>query len=198
MKLVRVFTIALTGLLGTALHSLAQDEFHTRLTGFREVPANSTVASGEFKATIINDTTIAYELTYSGLEAPITQAHIHFGQRFVAAGIALWLCQTNPPPNPPPNFPDPSGLAPTCPQEAQGPTTVKGNLTAANLIGPAGQGILEPNSDRASEFAQILKAIRAGVTYANVHTSKFPGGEVRGQIRAVKLETQDPTTTSTR
>lgn len=192
MKLVRVFTIALTGLLGTALHSLAQDEFHTRLTGFREVPANSTAASGEFKATIINDTTIAYELTYSGLEAPITQAHIHFGQRFVAAGIALWLCQTNPPPNPPPNFPDPSGLAPTCPQEAQGPTTVKGNLTAANLVGPPAQGILEPNSDRASEFAQILKAIRAGVTYTNVHTSKFPGGEIRGQNRAVKVETQDP------
>jgi hypothetical protein len=109
MKLVRVFTIALTGLLGTALHSLAQDEFHTRLIGFREVPAISTVASGEFRAQIINDTTIAYELIYSGLEGTVTQAHIHFGQRFVAAGIALWLCQTD-------SNKDPTGLAPTCPQ----------------------------------------------------------------------------------
>jgi hypothetical protein len=196
MKLVRVFVIALTGLLGTAAAgSSAEEQFHARLTGFREVPANSTVASGEFKAEIINDTTIAYELTYSGLEAPITQAHIHFGQRFVAAGIALWLCQIPKEPlvAPPAANPfDPTGLAPTCPQEAQGPTTVKGNLTAANLIGPAGQGILEQNSDRASEFAQILKAIRAGVTYTNVHTSKFPGGEIRGQNRAVKVETQDP------
>jgi hypothetical protein len=181
-----LFTV-IAGLLATAAGAPQHEpnNFRANLTGFREVPANSTVASGEFKATIINDTTIAYELTYSGLEAPITQAHIHFGQRFVAAGIALWLCQTD-------TNKDPTNLAPTCPQEAQGPTTVKGNLTAANLVGPAPQGILEPNSDRASEFAQILKAIRAGVTYANVHTSKFPGGEVRGQIRVVKVETQDP------
>jgi len=27
--------------------------------------------------------------------------------------------------------------------------------------------------------------MRAGVTYANVHTAQFPGGEVRGQIEEV-------------
>ena len=35
----------------------------------------------------------------------------------------------------------------------------------------------------AAEFAELVKAIRAGLTYANVHTSKFPGGEIRGQIK---------------
>jgi hypothetical protein len=28
----------------------------------------------------------------------------------------------------------------------------------------------------------VLKAMRAGVAYANVHTGAFPGGEIRGQI----------------
>lgn|SRR3989442_6815605 len=190
MKFVRVFIIALIGLLGTAAGSSHQDQFHANLIGFREVPANSTVASGEFKATIINDTTIAYELTYSGLEAPVTQAHIHFGQRFVAGGISLWLCQIPATPllNPPnPNPSDPTGLAPLCPQEAQGGTTVKGNLTFANLAGPAGQGIDgTPETRTPEEFAEILKAIRARLTYANVHSTKFPAGEIRGQIRLIK------------
>jgi hypothetical protein len=45
-----------------------------------------------------------------------------------------------------------------------------------HVIGPAGQGIA------AGEFAEIVRAIRAGRAYANVHSTKFPGGEIRGQI----------------
>ena len=44
------------------------------------------------------------------------------------------------------------------------------------MIGPANQGIA------AGEFDELVRAIRAGVTYANVHSEKFPGGEIRGQI----------------
>jgi len=50
-------------------------------------------------------------------------------------------------------------------------------VSAANVIGPAGQGIA------ATEFAEVLKAMREGVTYANVHSTLYPGGEIRGQIR---------------
>ncbi len=56
------------------------------------------------------------------------------------------------------------------------PATVTGTLTAANVVGPAGQGIA------AGEFAELIRAIRAGKTYANVHSTKFPGGEIRSQI----------------
>lgn len=64
---------------------------------------------------------------------------------------------------------------------------MKGNLTFANLVGPAAQGIDgTPETRTPAEFAEILKAIRAGLTYANVHSTKFPAGEIRGQIRAVK------------
>ena len=45
-----------------------------------------------------------------------------------------------------------------------------------DIIGPAGQGIT------AGEWGELVAAIRSGVTYANVHTTAHPGGEIRGQI----------------
>ncbi len=65
-----------------------------------------------------------------------------------------------------------SGGTPVCPQTGK----VTGTITAANVIGPAGQGIA------AGEFAEALRAVRKGVAYANVHSSKYPAGEIRGQI----------------
>ena len=37
-------------------------------------------------------------------------------------------------------------------------------------------------ASRAGEWAEVLALIRAGRTYANVHSAKFPGGEIRSQI----------------
>lgn len=140
-----------------------------------EVPALSSVASGRFKATIDEDNqTISYELSYDGLEGNVLQAHIHIGQRSVNGGISVFLCG-NPPTVPPAPIPQP----PACPAP---PATVSGVLTAANIIGPAAQGVA-PTSDTVNEFAELVKLLRSGVTYANVHSSKFPGGEVRGQVR---------------
>jgi len=55
---------------------------------------------------------------------------------------------------------------------------VSGTAKATDVIGPAAQGISP------GEFAKILDAIRSGFAYANVHTTRFPGGEIRGQIRS--------------
>lgn len=146
----------------------AERTFTTTLESYQEVPSVSSQASGEFEARLSADeTTLAYTLTYGGLQGDVRQSHIHFGQHSVNGAIVVFLCQTA-------TNPDPTGLAPTCPQEG----TVEGSLTAANMSGgSAGQGIA------AGEFAELVAALRAGVTYVNVHSSTFTGGEVRGQLK---------------
>jgi len=106
------------------------------------------------------------------LEAAVQQSHIHFGQPGVNGGISLFLCT---------NLGNgPAGTQP-CPAS---PGTVTGVLSAAQLVGPNGQGIAPASAGVSpTEFAEIVKAIRSGVTYANVHSEKFPGGEIRGQLR---------------
>jgi hypothetical protein len=54
---------------------------------------------------------------------------------------------------------------------------VEGVIDPTDVIGPAGQGLA------AGEFAELVRAMRAGMTYANVHTNKHPGGDIRGQIQ---------------
>ena len=143
------------------------DATRTRLVGIQEVPSISTVGVGTFRVRMVSDDAFTFRLTYNRLESPITQSHIHFGQRHVAGGISVFLCSNliNPPP--------PPGTAP-CPGTTSG--VVTGTITADDVIGPVPQGIT------AREFDELVRAIRAGATYANVHTTTFPSGEIRGQI----------------
>jgi hypothetical protein len=137
------------------------------LSGYNEVPSVSTTASGEFRARISKDETqIEYELSYSDLEGAVQQAHIHVGQEGVNGGISVWLCSNLASP------PTPPGVQP-CPPP---PATITGVATAADVVGPTAQGVAP------GEFAELIRAIRAGKTYANVHSTKFPGGEIRDQI----------------
>ena len=64
---------------------------------------------------------------------------------------------------------------PACPGPNSG--QVSGTLDADDVIGPSGQGIA------AGEFAEVVRALRSGSGYGNVHSSVYPGGEVRGNIR---------------
>jgi hypothetical protein len=138
------------------------------MNSFQETPSVSSRGLGEFSARIDDEAqVIVYELTYAGLQGVVTQAHIHLGQRSQAGGVSVFLCG--------------GGDKPPCPQAG----TVTGVIDAADVIGPAAQGI-EPG-----EIAELIRAIRLGHTYANVHSSNqptdppvrgFPGGEIRGQI----------------
>jgi hypothetical protein len=166
-------TIASVALLSMSAAAVAHDDLEARLKPFSEVPAVSSTASGRFKADIDDRTnSIAYQLSYSGLQGEVRQAHIHLGQKGVNGAVMVFLCQTT-------FNPDPTGLAPTCPQSG----TVTGTIRAANIVatvppaGAAGQGI------EANEIGEVIAAIRGGVAYVNVHSTRFPGGEVRGQLR---------------
>lgn len=135
------------------------------LIGYEEVPSVSTAARGEFRARISNDDSqIRYVLSYSDLEGAVQQSHIHVGQKGVNGGISVFLCS---------NLGNgPAGTQP-CPPP---PATISGTITPADVIGPTNQGVAP------GEFEELLRAMRAGVTYVNVHSSKFPTGEIRSQI----------------
>ena len=147
------------------------DNIRIKLKGFEEAPVVITGASGVLELDI-NDAagTIAYELSYKNLEGTVTQAHIHIGQKNVAGGIALWLCQTATNPAPPAVV----ATTPQCPGPNAG--SVTGTLTAASVVGPTGQAV------PAGALGDVLTAIRAGKAYGNVHSTAAPGGEVRGQL----------------
>lgn len=140
------------------------------LTGKEEVPVVATVAGGEFRGFINRgDQSIDYELTYSELQGTVTQGHIHIAQPSVNGSIVVWLCQTA-------TNVDPTGLAPQCPQEG----TVSGTITAANVIA----GSMAGQQLTAGDLAEVIRAIRAGNAYVNIHTNLSGGGEIRGQLRA--------------
>lgn len=144
------------------------DEVVARLQSYQEVPSVSSTASGRFKATIDEGAgTIRYRLSYTGLTGDVRQSHIHFGQHSVNGAITVFLCQTA-------TNADPTGLAPQCPQSG----TVTGLIQAANMVPAAAVQGLSPG-----DFAELVDAIQGGVAYVNVHSSTFPGGEIRGQIR---------------
>jgi hypothetical protein len=94
-----------------------------------------------------------------------TQAHIHVAATPGASGpIVLFLYPDNPPPVLIPGFF--TGLL------------AKRSVTAADLVGPLQGMTLE----------DLRTAINEGRAYVNVHTTAFPGGEIRGDLVAVKKD----------
>ncbi|HJP91601.1 MAG TPA: CHRD domain-containing protein [Pyrinomonadaceae bacterium] len=137
------------------------------LTGYEETPsAVSTTGNGTFNARISNDESrIEWELSYSDLEGAVQQSHIHFGQKSVTGPISVFLCT---------NLGNgPAGTQP-CPPP---PATISGTITAADVTNGANERGIS-----AGELDELIKAIRAGATYVNVHSSRWPGGEIRSQI----------------
>ena len=157
-----------TGLLVASLAGAAGGKKNLKadeLTGYQENPDISTVAFGSFKIMIDdNAQTFTYTLSFDGLEGTVEQAHIHFGKRAVNGGVTLFLCGTA-------VSPGPAGT-PSCPQSG----TVTRTVGADQILAPGTQGI------EAGNFEELAAALRAGHTYANVHSSMWPGGEIRAQI----------------
>jgi hypothetical protein len=158
-------TIGFTGLfvcLGAFSASARDRQFRANLNTFEEVPAIVGDGVGHLRLTHHDDMTMDFELTFSGLTGAPVVAHIHIGQRGVAGGVTIFFCG--------------GGGRPACPADTSG--TVTGTITAADVMALPAQGIA------AGDLAAVLRAMRRGDTYANMHTAAHGGGEIRGQIRA--------------
>src|SRR6266540_1721427 len=69
------------------------------------------------------------------------------------------------------------GGRPACPDGPDHSGEVTGTWTAADILAVPAQNV------SAGDFAGILRILRAHEGYANIHTTLFPGGEIRGQAR---------------
>jgi hypothetical protein len=152
---------ATVALVPSATASGGPSKFKTKLFSLNEVPSVVTGATGTFEATINKaGDTITFTLTFEGLSANAAVAHIHIGEPFANGGVSAFLCG--------------GGGQPACPTATSG--TVTGTITAANVVGPAAQGVAS------GDIGPLIAAMRAGATYVNVHTANFPAGEDRGNL----------------
>ena len=134
-------------------------EFRAHMIPYSEVPALNSTGHAELALTV-TDTTITFKLDYADLTGPPLFSHIHVGQVGVSGGVSVFFCG--------------GGGKPACPAGNSG--SVSGSIAAADVVGPTAQGFV------AGDIAPLIAALRAGVTYANMHTAKFPAGEIRGQV----------------
>jgi hypothetical protein len=159
MKRHAVIALALVLSVGLTGPALAFHKFlFAGLSGFNEVPAVLSPARGTFKAVVRNDDSIDFDLEFGGTAGDVVQAHIHFGQKDVNGGVVAFLC---------------GGPAPPC-----GSNGLAGTLDASSVVGGAAAQRIA-----AGDFAGLIRAIETGNAYVNVHSTVFPNGEIRGQIR---------------
>src|SRR5438093_4443611 len=162
VALVLAVAASVVALASAALGDEGRNRFRGVLSGYQEVVGPgpiSTTGSGTIALRIDESgQQISYRLTYT-LENAATAAHIHFGQRAVGGGVIAFLCG--------------GGNKPACPSPGG---TVTGVIGETDIIGPANQGI------EAGSFDEAVRAIRAGAVYANVHSTRWPAGEIRAQV----------------
>lgn len=149
------------------------EKFSAVFSGFNEVGG---LGAGETGAILSDGTatldldlnrsaqSLTFKLTFSGLSAPVTQSHIHFGKVHTAGGIVVFFCS---------NLNNGPAGTQTCPANGG---TVTGTITAAGVVAVPGQNI------SAGDFDAIADALESNTAYGNIHTTKFPAGEIRGQI----------------
>ena len=168
MTTYRLVAVAILAMLPILWVVPAAAEVHVvRLDGFQEVPTVSTAARGQLRLDISNDEAqIEYQLTYEGITTHVLFAHIHIGAQGTTGGVVLFLCNND----------DTTAPAdtPSCPE---GNGTVTGTLTAENIVPRPAQGI------DVGEFDEIIRMIRRGGAYGNVHSEQSQPGEIRGNLR---------------
>lgn len=140
--------------------SVAAKNFVAPLSGEQEVPSADTKATGNAVFQLKGEE-LHYRLIVANIQN-VTMAHIHLAPAGENGAVVAWLYPSGPPPQLIPGRT--SGILAT------------GVITTADLTGPLGMGV--------GTLEDLLEAMRTGDAYVNVHTSQFPAGEIRGQIKA--------------
>jgi hypothetical protein len=175
-RLLLLGLIAVLGVLAisaVALASRSHDDRgggKARLDGYQEVEGGpgpstgsvSTTGRGSFRFEVRNNPLrIHYVLKYRDIQgSAVSEAHLHFAERHVGGGVIAFLCG--------------GGGKALCPSPNG---RFEGDIVEKDVIGPADQGIAP------GELTEVLRAIRAGAVYANVHSKQWPEGEIRGQLK---------------
>lgn len=154
--------VALAGLAGVSCNDAlkGKEAFIATLSGSEEVPARGTGANGTAQI-LVEGNQITYAIEVDDITA-ITAAHIHTAAAGVNGPVRLFLYPA------PPNT--------TAPQVT---VTDKHILVQATVNASAVNGV---------SFDELVNAMRSGNAYVNVHSTQFPGGEMRGQIRPQTLD----------
>src|SRR5215471_2881837 len=181
LRISQLSLVALSVLLFAVVLGAVEAEktkLRAKLFGIEETNPSTIITNGTgtLTATLDNDTSITYTLSYQNLSTPVTQAHIHVGATKITGGVAIFFCS---------NVGGAPAGTPACPNDATNSGTVSRTVTAADVVGPTGQGVA------AGDFTSVVRAIASGVGYANVHTTAHPAGEIRGQIRQLGDDEDD-------
>ena len=142
------------GLAASACEEATEDQeiFTTTLSGSNEVPVRSTGASG-FSQVIIDGNQVHYAIEVDDIEN-VTAAHIHTGASGANGPVRVTFF--------------PNNLHPQRLSVTEKTILADGTFTSSDVSGIS--------------YADLLAAIRNGTAYVNVHTTTFPGGEIRGQL----------------
>ncbi len=133
--------------------------FRANLKGANEVPPVETNAQGQAIFQVDSDgESIHYKLIVANIEN-VRMAHIHVGPAGVNGPVVVWLYPAGPPPQ-------------LIEGRSQG-VLAEGTFTADDFV-----GLLE-----GEPLAELIDLMKEAGVYVNVHTSQFPPGEIRGQIR---------------
>ena len=132
--------------------------FRAHLSGDQEVPPVETNATGQATFQLSRDgESLSYRLIVANIEN-VRMAHIHRAPAGANGPVVVWLYPSGPPAQVIPGRTD--GILQT------------GIITKDNLVGQL-EGL---------ELSDLVKLMKDGETYVNVHTVQYPPGEIRGQI----------------
>lgn len=169
--MIRSLVLSLALLVASASASALPAVYVVDLSGPAESPPNASPGTGHAQITLDTDAhTMRLQLSFSGLLGTTTASHLHCCTPVAGTGTAGVATST-------PTFPGfPLGVT-------SGTYDQTFNMTLASSYNPA--FITAHGGTTGSAFDALVSGIQSGQAYLNVHSTVFPGGEIRGFIVAV-------------